>query len=222
MGRYSTGIMTTDQSLKIDLSYLLKNGFLKKNKTLMGTLSWSTEYEPNLGSIQIQTFISDVEAWIRLIYVVTDLKTGIKTSHDDKVYLETIKSNLGKGELHYFICPTSGQRCKILYRAYGSNIWKSREAYSNRIYYSCQKASKLNYANERYWSIDSMQRKANRNPQRHQTHYKGQPTKRYLRESQLDRKKEQFDMERWNLSSMSVSMRKAMATGLYDDMIPRY
>ena len=222
MGRYNTGIATTEQSLKIDLSYLLKNGFLKKNSVLNGTLRWNTQYNPNLGSIQIQTYYTDKESWIRLIYVTTELSTGEKTEHDYKVYLTKVKSNLGKGEVLYMICPVSGQRCRILYCAYGSHIWKSRESYNNRIYYGYQAVSKYEYSNTRYWNIDNKQEKIKSQKLREQTHYKGQPTKRYIKTLQTDEKKQLFDIERWELTSMAKSMRKAMATGLYDDMIPQY
>ena len=222
MGRYSTGIATTKQCLRVDLSFLLKKGFLKKNSVLNGTLSWNTQYNPNLGSIQIQTHYTDKESWIRLIYVTTELSTGEKTEHDYKVYLTKVKSNLGKGEVLYMICPVSGQRCRILYCAYGSHIWKSRESYNNRIYYSCQAVSKYEYANTRYWDIESQQEKTKGQKLREQTHYKGQPTKRYIKTLQMDVKKQLFDIERWELTSMAKSMRKAMATGWYDDMIPRY
>ena len=222
MGRYRTGIYTTDQSLKVDLSYLLKSGILKKNHSYTGSLSWHTPNDPDLGSIQIQTRYTDKEAWIRMVYTNTNIKSGVATRHDYKVYLERVKSNLGKGEVLYMICPESGQRCRILYCAYGSQIWKSREAYTHRIYYGCQAVSKLEYSNTRYWDIDYKQEKTKRQKLRKQTQYKGQPTKRYIKTLQTDVKKQLFDIERWELTSMGKAMRKAMATGWYDDMIPRY
>ena len=220
MGRFSTGIATTNSICRVDLNYLLKNGFIVKDKRLVGSLNWHTEHNPNMGKIQIETLYTDKEAWIRLYYTLTELSTGVKTNYDYKVYLEAVKSNLGKGEILYMICPVSGKRCKILYRAYGSHIWKSREAYTHRIYYSCQAVSKFEYANNRYWTIEDKQEKAPRF--RNQTHYKGQPTKRYIRGLQVDVKKQRFDIERWEQTSMNLSMIKAMATGLYDDMIPQY
>ena len=222
MGRNRTGIYTTDQSLKVDLSYLLKSGILKKNHSYTGSLKWHTPHNPDLGSIQIQSYYTDKEAWIRLVYTNTNINSGVKTRHDYKVYLERVKSNLGKGEVLYMICPESGQRCRILYCAYGSQIWKSREAYTHRIYYGCQAVSKLEYSNTRYWDIENKQEKTQRQKRRKQTHYRGQPTKWYIKTLQLDMKKERFDMERWDLSSMGKSMRKAMATGMYDDCVPRY
>ena len=42
MGRYSTGICTTKGSLRIELSYLLKKGFLQKGKITSGSLSWTS------------------------------------------------------------------------------------------------------------------------------------------------------------------------------------
>jgi len=41
MGRSTTGAYTTQQSRKIDLRWMLKNGYLKKNTNSKGTMSWT-------------------------------------------------------------------------------------------------------------------------------------------------------------------------------------
>jgi hypothetical protein len=81
------------------------------------------------------------------------LLTAIYSYMDYKVYLEGIKSNLGKGTVYYFLCPVSNRKCRVLYLAYGSHYFKSRYAYRNRIYYNCESCSKRDYANTRYWKL---------------------------------------------------------------------
>jgi hypothetical protein len=39
MGRHTTGIVTNKGALRIELKYLFKNGFLKKNCVYIGSLS---------------------------------------------------------------------------------------------------------------------------------------------------------------------------------------
>jgi hypothetical protein len=41
MGRWSTGAITTDGAIKLELSYLLKNGYIKKGYNTSASLSWT-------------------------------------------------------------------------------------------------------------------------------------------------------------------------------------
>lgn len=131
MGRNRTGICTTKGSLRIELSYLLKNGYLEKGKIISGSLSWTSG-----ASISIICHNREKERSIQLIYQVSK-GGGEKVSYDYKVQLIGVPSNLGKGEILYFLCPQSSKRCRILYSAYSSGIFKSRETFKHRIYYSC-------------------------------------------------------------------------------------
>ena len=148
MGRQSIGAITTGEVTRIELSYLLKKRFLKMGHHVFGTLNWT-----NGGSIQFESKLNEGDCFIRLVYNNTNSYSGEVTNHDYKVYLTTIPSNLGKGEILYFVCPESGNRCRVLYKCYGSLIWKSRKAYKHRVYYHSQVCSKYDYHNTRYWKI---------------------------------------------------------------------
>lgn len=180
MGRYSTGIFTTNQVQRIELSYLLKHGFIIKNSIVSGTISWS-----NGNTIRFESKYFDSEAFIRLIYTNTKHSTNEVTEHDYKIQLETVPSNLGKGELVYFICPVSGKRCRILYKVYDSKIWKSRGAYQNRIYYQTQLESKI-LRPYKYMFVDSLLDELYRKKKK--SHYKGKPTRIMKRIAELERK----------------------------------
>lgn len=132
MGRWSKGCWQTQEAARIELSFLLKNGYLKKGKLIRGTLQWHCRGEPT-GSITLISSYFENDIWLRLMYKITDRTTGEVKEYDYKIYLEVLRSNLGKGEVPYFVCPVSGRRCRILYRAYGYERWKSREAYQNRL-----------------------------------------------------------------------------------------
>ena len=214
MGRYSTGAWTTDECLRIELSFLLKKGYLVRGKQTSGSLNWSSDGEPS-GNIRI------ISSWligpakrpyIRLIYTMTDRTTGEKEDRDDTVYLEARPSNLGKGEVLYFICPSSGQRCRVLYKAYDCPIWKSRQSYQHRIYYPSQQSSKREYANNRYWQLDSQIEKLQ--GKRGPGTYKGKPTKRAERLKRLKFQQWEADHLRFLPEAYPMSLRKKLFSGL--------
>jgi hypothetical protein len=202
MGRWSTGAATTAEALRIELSYLLKSGILKKGCEIASSLQWT-----NGSTIQIETsYNTQAGNYIRLIYTQTD-REGNKTDHDYKIYLTTVPSNIGKGEVLYFQCPESGKNCRILYMAYGCPIWKSKAAYKNRIYYQSQVSSKMNYSNDRYWELNREIEKMYKS-RRKQLTYKGKPTRFALRLEQLELLMQEYDHLRWSPLNMPKSLRK--------------
>ena len=214
MGRNSTGAWTTDDCLRIERSYLLKEKYLIRGELTKGSLSWKCNGNPS-GSITILSSWLTGEGqrpYIRLTYTTTDRTTGVKEDSDDTVYLEARPSNLGKGEVLYFICPSSGQRCRILYKAYSCPIWKSRAAYQHRIYYPSQQSSKMNYANNRYWQLDSQIKKIE--GKRRPGTYRGKPTRRAERLKRLEFQQWEANHLRFLPESYPLSLRKALFSEL--------
>src|SRR5687767_171018 len=111
MGRHSTGIYTIDDCKTINLSYLLNKGFLGHDSQIEGTLSWSrNETKTGSVSIVIDTTLKEL-SFLKLAYTLTDYETNEKKDLSYKIYLQSVKSNLGKGKRWYFICPSTGKRC---------------------------------------------------------------------------------------------------------------
>lgn len=84
--------------------------------------------------------------------------------------------------------------------AYGSDVFKSRSAYQNRIYYKTQLSSKVFRTVNRYFETDSKIEKMYN--QRATKTYKGKPTKRHKRlcrlidlRARLDEKRQDELME---------------------------
>lgn len=190
MGRYTTGYISTGQAMRIELNYLFKKGYIKKNCHISGSLSWN-----NGNSINIETIYTNEEKYILLKYTNTSWE-GEKKHIETKIQLFAIPSNLGKGEVLYFICPQSGRLCRILYKCYGSLIFKCRRAYSIRIYYSTQMQSKHFYYNEKYFQVEKMLNKLE--SERRSYYYKGKPTKRLNKIIKLQQDLESLDSIRFN------------------------
>lgn len=205
MGRQSTGAISTREACRIELNFLLRQGLIKKGYSLQGQLSWT-----NGNEISIITSYTEEEKYIRLIYTLTET-TGEKKKYDYKIKFAEVPSNLGRGSILYFICPVSWNYCRILYKCYGSHIWKSRKAYTIRIYYENQNCSKYDYFNTRYWQIEKQINK--QEAQKKSYFYKGIETKRFLKLLKLREKKEKFEELRWTIG---IPKRLKKYYNLYD------
>ena len=106
---------------------------------------------------------------------------------DYKVYLTYVKSNLGKGMVPYMVCPASGRRCRILYRAFGSPIWKAKQAYSERLYYESQLWSKNQRVYGQWYLVEKRLRELSKGV-RNQTTYNGKLTRRHKAKLNWERK----------------------------------
>ena len=86
MGRYSKGAITTGEVTRIELSYLLKNGFIKAGKNRAGQISWTND-----SNIGIECSLNDKYYWyVRFNYKNTNTHTGEVTNQDYKIYLTSI------------------------------------------------------------------------------------------------------------------------------------
>ena len=80
MGRDRTGAIYTSEARRLELSFLIKKGLIKKNSMLQGAINWSIRNEPT-GNMTVLTNHSPSEKYIRLSYTVTDFY-GVKTTFD--------------------------------------------------------------------------------------------------------------------------------------------
>lgn len=183
------GVETVRSCKRIELKYLLKKGFLIKGQCNISVLSWKDNLGEASGRIGIECCLTDTEKWIRLFYTQTN-RDGEKRDLDYKINIHTRTSNLGFGEIYYFICPVNYSYCRILYMGYGSDIFKSRSAFRNRIYYPIQTSSKRYYALQRKFDleqiVDLMRSK------RMKKTYRGEITKTYERYKRLENQLEYF------------------------------
>ncbi len=173
MPRISTSPTLYEEVLQVRLSKLKELGFLKSNSCQSGTLTWSRRGEVT-NSIGIKVDTRKAPSYVRLTY------TWRGEDRNYLIPLITVPSNLGRGQVPYFLCPHTHKRCRILY--FGGGYFLHREAFPGFMYerqtYSShwrflERAAALAFGcNKIYEELNSKYFK---------THYAGKPTKRYLR-----------------------------------------
>lgn len=187
MGRIYRTRTTVKEAQRMELRWILDKGYLSKGRVIQSSLSWSNGSTIGIVSTHLEGEIS-----IELSYRVNGREMRYK------IYLVAEPSNLGKGkgEILYFVCPKTGKRCRILYRAYGSPIFMSRGAYNYKLYYELQTSSRLQRDNTRYFNLESRLSKLYQ--MREAYKYKGKLTKRAKLIRILEDKRSIADARRWD------------------------
>ncbi len=204
MGRNTTDCNYTSDALRLELRNLIKGGLIQKGAKIEGTISWTDG-----SKISIKTCHTSKESYIELNYVIHNHQTDTTNKQSYRVYLTAVKSNLGQGEVLYFVCPVSGKRCRILYKSHSSIKFKHRAAHQQKIYYPSQCYSKYNYWNERYWKTQKELEQLEESSYRKT--YRGKPTKKHLiikqkRERLASYKQKSDNIFHWRLYNWGDSL----------------
>lgn len=189
MGRTYRTRSTTGEVTRIELRWMLDNGYFKPGGKKHSIMNWS-----NGSTISVKAANTEEELSLQLYYTITN-SSGEKESLSYTIDLVETPSNLGKGKLLFFICPETGKKCRILYKAYGSPIFKSRGSYSYKLYYEIQTSSKLYLHTTRYFTLDKRLEKLYK--MRKTYTYKGVETKRARLIKRLEEKLDEEDFLRW-------------------------
>ncbi|MWB94010.1 hypothetical protein GON26_06525 [Flavobacterium sp. GA093] len=173
MGRYANYPSTIEDCLCLSIKKLKEWDYLTYNGTKSGTVSWSRNGVP-YSNIGISVTKNDFE-----IYIILDYKTDGEP-RNYKVKIISTPSNLGKGEILYFVCPNTKKQCRKLYLH--SGYFLHREAF-NGLMYSKQIESKKNRDLSKifdacYLSDDVYEERFKKY---FKTHYNGKETKRFKR-----------------------------------------
>jgi len=212
MGRNRTGAICTIDCLQIDINYLLKNGYIKRDCVIEQRLSWSELGYTTKFSLTVISDFHGSDKNIRLLYNLTDAATGETKIVDHVIFIVATSSNLGKGEIFYFHCPVTGQRCNVLYFDNESNKFISRKAFKKRLYYPIQlysKSDKFEKANTKYWNLKDQLSELNK--KRLAGYYNGKLTKRAIATEQKYKELEQaqdFTMSHLQLSHGALALVK--------------
>jgi hypothetical protein len=172
MGRYGNYPTTIEDCKTISISKLKEWNYLTYGKK-SGVISWSTNNVVH-SRISIEVTFTDEQKFIVLDYKTNDENIRYK------VKIECLPSNLGKGEVYYFRCPNTHKLCRKLY--FLSGYFLHRTAFRNLMYQK-QLESKKNRKLFKIFDASFVPDEVydERYKPYFKTHYKGKPTKRYLR-----------------------------------------
>lgn len=162
-----------DEVKSVSITNLRKWGYLKPNRWRSSTITWSRNGQVH-SSIGIEVNTKAEEPYIVLKYNYGD--KPVKYT----IQLVSVPSNIGKGEVWYFLCPYIKKRCRVLYSV--GELFLHREACKGYMYEK-QTYSPNNRIKVRMWeklfNSDKLYKEL------HSKHfrktYAGKPTKRYLK-----------------------------------------
>ena len=172
MGRYGNYPKTVEDCKTISISKLKEWNYLTYGKK-SGIISWITNNVVH-SSISIEVTFTDEQRFIILDYKTNDNEIRYK------VQIESLPSNLGKGEVYYFVCPSTGKLCRKLF--FESSYFLHRTAFRYLMYQN-QLESKKNRELFKIFNASFVPDKVyeERYKPYFKTHYNGKPTKRFLR-----------------------------------------
>jgi hypothetical protein len=183
----------------------MRAGYFTKGATCRGGWSWSNGDRAEI--ISERTFSG---LYMDIATTFTDYTGEIRTERE-RIYLHRKRSNLGRGEVLYFICPRTGRACRILYRAYSSRTWRSRTGFAYRLYYPQQAEPAWGRSLVRG---NAVERKLDRlHSMRATSTYLGKPTRRALRIARLEDEAERLNALMWHPSNLPPSLARSVLQG---------
>lgn len=163
--------MIFEQCDSLTITELRRFKLLVAGHSKSGIIRFSVGGQPT-GSVWVYVDAEDSYGELHLSY------TSDGESIEYSVPLVTVRSNLGKGYIWYFRCPSTQKRCRILYCA--GKYFLHRAAYDNCIY-RIQTSSKLYRPWEqmimRLRKADELEKELQKKYSK--THYLGLPTRKY-------------------------------------------
>lgn len=173
MPRFANYPTTFNDCLTIEIKNILAWGYLRVDYNNSGAITWSRNGVKH-SSISIRSDNTEYSKSLILDYTSNGLPLNYR------INVISVPSNLGKGEHYYFICPSTGKRCRKLYLH--SGYFCHRDAFRGMMYESqivSKKTRDLYKIFDRVYLGDEVY--FERYKKYFKTHYNGKPTKRYLK-----------------------------------------
>lgn len=134
MPRPSSYPITYEDCKSIEIKILKKNNYLQSNQINKCIIRWYIN-EETTGRMKVIVNTMTDKPYVVLIYKLNE------QSIEYKVQLVSKRSNLGLGEIWYFICPFTNKRCRKLYLL---NKYFSHRNRCKGVFYEKQLLSKSN------------------------------------------------------------------------------
>ena len=166
---------------QIKLSNLKQWGYMTGDCHRTGNMTWSRGESVTSRLSFIVNWLSS-EPYLELNYVFDGKPIKYK------IGFVSAPSNLGKGEVWYFLCPVTKKRCRVLYLIGG--YFLHRGAFGHSMY-ECQTQSKSSrQITQKYKPLYHGNEYDQLRAKHFRTHYDGTFTKRFLRITKNIRKAE--------------------------------
>jgi len=168
-----------DECKTVSITELKKWGYLKPDQYLTGVLTWRRGGEKT-GSISIGVKTYTDPKTIEFDYSSNDNPINYK------VNIVSIPSNLGRGVIWYFRCPRTGKLCRKLYL--GDTYFYHRTAFKGCMYDIQTQSHKNRGLIRQFVKIQKRENSYEKLYSKYfKKHYKGKPTKRFLKAQSLIR-----------------------------------
>jgi hypothetical protein len=195
MAKFPSFPTVFDSCKTVSISDLNKWGYLKPNQDKTGTITWSRQ-GVKTGSISIEVNTKMGNCYLLLDYKCNDKPISYQ------VQLITKPSNLGKGEVWFFICPKTGKFCRKLYLI--DTYFLHRSAFKGYMYEKQIQSKKYRAIEKRYGAyFDSDQLYTELYKKYFKRYYAGKPTKRFIKLSR--RLKESDSISHLDIERLMVS-----------------
>lgn len=190
MGRMASYPKTVEDCLKFDINALVKYNdrfYFRTYGTKNGTSKWSRNGIEH-SKIGYSITHTEYHTFITLNYTYNSEPICYTVNIVSK------PSNLGKGTVYFFECPETNKLCRNLYLNDG--YFMHREAFGNLMYESQIMSKKT----RSLWQIFNSAMPSDevyfeRYKKYFKTHYKGKPTKRYLKLQRIIDVSEQYPVD---------------------------
>lgn len=187
MPKFPTFPTLYDEVHQIRISDFKTWGCFEPGQYKTGVIKWSRNGNPS-GSISYQIYNQDPEPFLILDYTYNGEPRRYQ------IQLVSRPSNLGKGRVWYFLCPSTKQLCRKLYSI--SGYFLHRKAFTGCMYDS-QIQSKVyrGFGKVLGYSLKVEKLHEQLNRKHFKKTYAGKPTKKYLRIMAQIRKSEATSWE---------------------------
>ncbi|MDV3739515.1 hypothetical protein CMU17_02395 [Elizabethkingia anophelis] len=190
-GYYPTYI---EQLKSISTTALKKLGYLESYiHTVNRTVNWINKYGEKVSAISVSIKTNEKDGFIIFDYTYNQTQ---KINY--KVQLIAKPSNLGKGLLWYFVCPETGKVCRKLYLYNGYFLHTT--AFRDLYYEKQLRSRKIVEWDKRFGLLLDDEVYTQRYKKNFKTHYKGKPTKKYLKLTKLIEARERINIHEYEMS----------------------
>ena len=122
----SSGRLTVESALSLDLYSLMRGRAFVQGATTSGTVTWSQSHSCEvIASVAVKEMLGPMRGQVCLRWTATDGMTGETHDREQCIDLETKQQPLG-GRRWWFVCPRRGHFVSKLYKPVGARQFASQ------------------------------------------------------------------------------------------------